>query len=75
MKADQSSVNVGSTKSHDTKNSNRRILSKDSNVPSSATEDATQNECKSYAIGTRVTLFGLNNMEFNGKVCFIGSPT
>ena len=63
-----------STKSHDSEKSNRRRLPKDSNVPSSAIKDATQNERKSFAIGTRVTLFGLNNLEFNGKVGVIETP-
>ena len=34
----------------------------------------TQNERKPFAIGTPVTLFGLNNLEFNGKVGVIESP-
>ena len=29
--------------------------------------DAAQNECKYFAIGTRVTLFRLNHVEFNIK--------
>ena len=36
--------------------------------------DVIQIECKSFAIGVRVTLFGLNNMGFNRKVGFIESP-
>ena len=35
---------------------------------------ATQNECNSFDIGTRVAPFGLNNLEFNGKVGVIESP-
>ena len=75
MKRDQSSLNVRSTKSHSSKKINKRRLQKDSNVPLSAMKYVTQNYCNYFDIGIRVTLFGLNNMEFNGKVCFIGSPT
>ena len=42
VKAYQYSVNAGSTKSHDSENSNRRILPKESNFPSSYMKDVTQ---------------------------------
>ena len=68
MKADISSVNLGSTKSHDIKNSNIRILPKDYNVLLSAIIDATENERKSFTFERCVTLFGLTDMEFNRNV-------
>ena len=74
VKSDQPLVNVGSTKPHDSKKFNRSILPKVSNIPPSAMKYATQNECNSFDIGTRVAPFGLNNLEFNGKVGVIESP-
>ena len=74
MKSDQSSVNVGLTKSHNRKKYNRMRLPKYSNVPLSATKVATQNGCKFFAIGTHVKPLGLNNMEFKVKVGVIESP-
>ena len=73
MKVDISPVNVGSTKSHNRDKFNRRRLSKGYNIPSLEMKDATQNECNYFSIGARVTLFGMNNLEFNGKVSVIKS--
>ena len=67
VKVDKLSLNMGSTKSRDSKKSNRRILPKDCNIPLSAMKYATQNEFKSFAIGAHVTLFVLNNLELNEK--------
>ena len=44
VKSGWSSVNVGSTKSHDRKGFNRRILPNGSNILSSVMKDATQNK-------------------------------
>ena len=66
MKVKQSTVNVGSTESHYSKNFNIRRFPKDSDILLSDTNNATQNECKSFSIGSCVTLFLLNNLEFNG---------
>ena len=74
MKLDQPSVNVGSTKCHNSWNTNRSRLAKDSNVPFSYKKEPTQNEFKYFAIGTWVTLFVMKNMEFNEKVVDIESP-
>ena len=68
MKLDQSSVNVGLTKSNDSESSNRKGLKKDSNIPSSDMNYRTQNECKYFAIETHVIFFGLKNLEFNKHV-------
>ena len=62
VKLDQSTVNVGSNKSYYNKNSNGRILPKDYNIPFSSMKYATQNERKSFSIGKRATLFGLNTL-------------
>ena len=67
MKVKQSTVNVGSTESHYSKNFNIRRFPKDSDILLSDINNATQNECKSFAIGSCVTLFLLKNMEFNGS--------
>ena len=61
-------VNVGSTKSHYNENLNIRILPKEYNHPSFSMESVTQNECKSFVIVACVTIFGMNNLEFNRKV-------
>ena len=74
VKAYQSSVNMVSTKYQGREKPNIIILQKNSNVPSSGMKDATQNECKYFDIGTRVALFGLNNLEFNRKVGVIKYP-
>ena len=62
MKTYQSSVNMGSTKSHDRKKSNRKILPKYYIVPLSVMKYATQNEYKSFDIGTYENLSGLKNI-------------
>ena len=74
MKVDLSSVNVGPNKSHNSEKFNRKILPNGYNIPSSATKDATKNECKSFDIGTCVTLFGLENLKFNEKFGVVESP-
>ena len=61
-------VNVGSTKSHYNENLNIRILPKEYNHPSFSMESVTQNEFKSFVIVACVTIFGMNNLEFNRKV-------
>ena len=60
-------VNVRSTKSQYSEHFNRKRLPKDYDIPS-YTNDAIQNQCNSFAMGARVTLFVLNNQEFNVKV-------
>ena len=62
MYLDQSSVIVWSTKSHDRKRSNKRILSKDYNFPLSYMKDMAHNGHNSFAIGMCVDLFFLNNI-------------
>ena len=61
-------MNVGSTKSYESERYNRRRLPKDYNFPLLPMKYSTKNERKYFDIGSRVTLFGLNNMEFSGKV-------
>ena len=68
MKLDKYSVNLGSTKSHNSKIFNIKIISKEYNVTYSVMEDATQNEYNSFSIWNFVTLFVLNNLEFNKKI-------
>ena len=67
-------MNVGSTKSHKIEKFKRRIFLKGSNSPLSYMKDETQNECKSFDIGKRVTLFDLNNLKFKRKFYVIKSP-
>ena len=62
MRVDLSPVNVALTKYHNSKNTDRNRLLKESNVPSSAINYVAKNEGKFVAIGMRVTLFVLNNM-------------
>ena len=66
-------MNVESTKYHNIKKSNVWRLRKDSNYPQSSMKYAAQNKRKYFAIVTHVTLFGLNNMKFNGEVDVIDS--
>ena len=73
MKADKSSVDVRSTKYHYRKYYNIRILLKEYNVFLSAMRYVTQNECNYISICTPVTLFGLNNLQFNRKLGIIKS--
>ena len=46
----------------------KRRIPMDYNVPLSSMKYATKNEWKPFDVWTRVTLFGLNNMEFNIQV-------
>ena len=73
MKVDQYSVNMGSTKYHGRESFNIRRLPEGSNTNLSAMKYVATNECKYFAIGACVNLFGLNNLEFNGKVGVIKS--
>ena len=61
-------MNIESNKSHNREKLNIRIFLKDYNIPLSDMKGATQNKCKLFAMGMRVTLFGLNNLEFDGKI-------
>ena len=65
VKADNSSVNVGSTIYHYRENVNSRRLPKDSKFPSLDTDDAAQTGYKYFPIGMCETLYRMNNMEFN----------
>ena len=60
MKSYISSVNMGSTKSHDNKIFNRSRVSNGCNIPLSEMKYATKNEYKAFSIWLRVTLFVLN---------------
>ena len=66
-------MNVGSTKTHDRKKFDIRRSPINSNIHVSAMKDETKNEYKYFDIGMHVTLFDLNNLEFNRKFGIVKS--